>query len=152
MRQEPGTSSVRRRRQRAPWAWGPGCWNCGGLLMVRSLPLGRGAPRGSSSWPHLQSPRPKRGSRNWGSRADCQRSTTTAGSLRPAAFYGPKASDFNWRRAAVFVDKILKGAKPADLPIEQPTQFELVINMKTARVLGLTIPQSLLLRAERMIE
>jgi putative ABC transport system substrate-binding protein len=66
--------------------------------------------------------------------------------------YGPRASDFNWRRAAVFVDKILKGAKPSDLPVEQPTQFELVINMKTAKVLGLTIPQSLLLQAERIIE
>lgn len=66
--------------------------------------------------------------------------------------YGPRASDFNWRRAAVFVDKILKGAKPSDLPVEQPTQFELVINMRTAKVLGLTIPQSLLLQAERIIE
>jgi putative tryptophan/tyrosine transport system substrate-binding protein len=66
--------------------------------------------------------------------------------------YGPRASSFNWRRAAVFVDKILRGAKPADLPVEQPTQFELVINMKTAKVLGLTIPQSLLLRAGRIIE
>jgi len=65
--------------------------------------------------------------------------------------YGPELIVF-FRRTAMYIDKILKGTKPADLPVEQPTKYELIINLKTAKALGLTIPQTLLQRADQIIE
>ena len=66
-------------------------------------------------------------------------------------WYGPKNADL-FRRSATYVDKVLKGAKPADLPVEQPTEFGFVINSRTAKALGRSIPRALLLRADQIIE
>lgn len=79
----------------------------------------------------------------------CETSDWTDGGC--LVLYGPDTK-YRYYRLAFFVDKILKGAKPADLPVEQPTKFELVINLKTAKQIGLTIPQSVLYRADKVIK
>jgi putative ABC transport system substrate-binding protein len=74
------------------------------------------------------------------------------GCVPPALMsYGPNYPDL-WRRAADYVDKILRGAKPGEIPVEQPTKFDLIVNLTTAKTLGLTIPESFLLRADEVIE
>jgi len=75
-------------------------------------------------------------------------SGTDAGGLM---FYGPLTTDL-WRRAATYVDKILKGANPAELPVERPTKFEFIVNLKTAKQIGLTVPPEVLARANRIIK
>jgi putative ABC transport system substrate-binding protein len=77
-----------------------------------------------------------------------ERAAVDAGGL---LYYGADVME-SYQRVAVFVDKILKGRKPADLPVEQPTKFDLVINLKTAKQIGLTIPQSMLYRADKVIK
>jgi putative ABC transport system substrate-binding protein len=89
----------------------------------------------------------------WPKARDCPRFTISASSSKRGGLisYGPNFPDL-WRRSADYVDKILRGARAGDLPVQQPTKFDLIINLKTAKALGLTVPDTLLARADEVIE
>src|ERR1700747_2634501 len=94
-----------------------------------------------------------RASSRWRSARVCPTVFSTRDFVRAGGFmsYGPNYSDL-FRRSADYVDKILRGTKPGDIPVEQPTRFELVLNLTTAKALGLTVPQQFVLRADEVIE
>jgi hypothetical protein len=110
--------------------------------------------RGSISTSRRRSSGTRRSKRAW--RTSHRRGRSSPALQRTAGSgglisYGANLNEI-WRRPAIFAGKILKGAKPADLPVEQPTKFELVVNMRASKALGLTIPPSILLRADQIIE